>query len=60
MKKLNRFIIIVAKIAEVFMWVGAAMSLIITVLSAIGKMDLIRFFTDSTPGTDGYSRFSIS
>ena len=48
MKKLNRFIIIVAKIAEVFMWVGAAMSLIITVLSAIGKMDLIRFFTDST------------
>ena len=51
MKKLNRFIIIVAKIAEVFMWVGAAMSLIITVLSAIGKMDLIRFFTDSTPGT---------
>ena len=52
MKKLNRAIIIVSRIVEVFMWVGAGLSLIITVLAAIGKPGLIRFFTDATPGTE--------
>ena len=52
MKKLNRAVIIISKIVEVFMWVGAGLSLIITLLSAAGKLNLIRFFTDATPGTE--------
>lgn len=52
MKKLNRAIIIISRIVEVFMWVGAALSVIITILSAAGKLDLIHFFTDATPGTE--------
>ena len=52
MKKLNRAIIIISRIVEVFMWVGAGLSVIITLLSAVGKLDLIRFFTDATPGTE--------
>ena len=46
MKKLNRAIIIVSRIVEVFMWVGAALSLIITGLSAAGKFGLLKYFTD--------------
>ena len=52
MKKLNRAIIIIARIVEVFMWVGSGLSLIITLLATIGKSHLIRFFTDATPGTE--------
>lgn len=52
MKKLNRAIIIISRIVEVFMWVGSGLSVIITILAAIGKPGLIRFFTDATPGTD--------
>lgn len=52
MKKLNRAVIIIAKIVEVFMWVGCGLSVVITILAAIGKSDLIRFFTDAVPGTE--------
>ena len=46
MKKLNRAVIIIARIVEVFMWVGCALSAVITGLSAAGKFSLLRFFTD--------------
>ena len=52
MKKLNRVIIIVSRIVEVFMWVGCGLSAVITALSAAGKLDLIHLFTDATPGTE--------
>lgn len=51
MKKLNRAVIIISRIFEVFMWVGCGLSLIITVLFAVRKTDLLRYFTDVTPGT---------
>lgn len=46
MKKLNRVIIILSRIVEVFLWVGAALSLVITGLSAAGKFGLLKYFTD--------------
>lgn len=51
MKKLNRAIIILSRIVEVFMWVGCGLSLAITAAAAAGKPGLIRYFTDATPGT---------
>ena len=52
MKKLNRAVIIISKIVEVFMWVGCGLSVIIAILAAVNKPGLIRYFTDATPGTD--------
>ncbi|MBR1560409.1 MAG: hypothetical protein IJ646_09250 [Clostridia bacterium] len=52
MKKLDRAVIIISRIVEVFMWVGTGMSVVIAVLAAVGKPELIRFFTDATSGTD--------
>ena len=52
MKKLNRAVIIISKIVEVFMWVGCGLSVIIALLAAFNKPGLIRYFTDATPGTD--------
>ena len=52
MKKLNRAVIIISKIVEVFMWVGSGLSAVIALLATIHKADLIRYFTDATPGTD--------
>ena len=52
MKKLNRAVIIISRIVEVFMWVGCGLSVVIALLAAFNKPDLIRFFTDATPGTD--------
>ena len=49
MKKLDRAIIIISKIIEVFMWVGCALSAVITLLFATGKLNLVRYFTDVTP-----------
>ena len=51
MKKLNRAIIIISRIIEVFMWVGCGLSAIITGLSAAGRYDLLKFFTDAGPET---------
>ena len=39
MNKLNRAVIIISRIAEVFMWVGCGLSAVITALSAAGKLD---------------------
>ena len=52
MKKLNRVVIIISRIVEVFMWVGSGLSAVIALLAAIHKADLIRYFTDATPGTE--------
>ena len=52
MKKLNRAVIIISRIVEVFMWVGCGLSVIIALLAAFNKPGLIRYFTDATPGTD--------
>ena len=46
MKKLNHAIIILSRIVEVFMWVGAALSVVITGLSAAGRFGLLKYFTD--------------
>ncbi len=51
MKKLNRVIIVLSRIVEVFMWVGAGLSVIITGLSAAGKFDLLKYFTDAGSGS---------
>ena len=48
MKKLNNAVIIIARIVEVFMWVGCGLSAIITGLCALGKFDLLKYFTDAT------------
>ena len=47
--KLNRAIIIISKIVEVFMWVGCAGSAILAGLTAAGRFDLMRYFTDARP-----------
>ena len=51
MKKLNRAIIIISRIIEVFMWVGAALSVVLTGLGAAGKFSAMRFFASVTPQT---------
>ncbi len=51
MKKLDRAIIIISRIIEVFMWVGCGLSIIITILFASGKLNLLRYFTDVTAET---------
>ena len=51
MKKLNRAIIIISRIIEVFMWVGAALSAVLTGLGAAGKFSAMRFFASVTPQT---------
>ena len=57
--KLNKVVTIIAKIAEVFMWVGAALSLVITIVVAVGHQDLMWLFTDaaeqSVLATGGFS-----
>ena len=60
--KLNRAIVIIAKIVEVFMWVGCAGSAILTGLTAAGRFDLMRFFTDARPdaATLSGSGFSLA
>lgn len=50
MKKLNRAIIIISKIVEVFMWVGCGLSAVIVGLGAAGRFDLMKFFTDAGQG----------
>ena len=52
MKKINRAVIIISRIVEVFMWVGCGLSVIISLLAAFNKPGLIRYFTDATPGTE--------
>lgn len=51
MKKLNRAVIIISRIVEVFMWVGCGLSAIITGLCAAGRYDLMKFFTDARSTT---------
>ena len=51
MKKLNRAVIIISRIVEVFMWVGCGLSVVIIALSLAGRFDLLKFFTDA--GQDG-------
>ena len=51
MKKLDRAIIIISRIVEVFLWVGCGLSIIITILFATGKLNLVRYFTSATPET---------
>ena len=51
MKKLNRAVIIIARIIEVFLWVGCGLSIIITGLSAAGRFNLLKYFTDAYPNS---------
>ncbi len=57
--KLNKAVTIIAQIAEVFMWVGAALSLVITIVVAVGHQDLMWLFTDAAEqsilATGGFS-----
>ena len=45
--KLNKAVTIIAKIAEVFMWIGAAFSIVITALVATGNQGMMWLFTDA-------------
>ena len=51
MKKLNRAVIIISRIVEVFMWVGCGLSVIITALSAAGKFGALKYFTNAGQGS---------
>ena len=59
MSKLNKAVTIIAKIAEVFMWIGAAFSVVITGLVVTNNQHLMGFFTDaadqSVLATGGFS-----
>lgn len=47
MKGLNKAVIIISKIVEVFNWVGCALCLFIIGVSVAGKTELLRFLTDA-------------
>lgn len=49
MKKLNKVVIILSKIAEVGYFVGAALSVVIACLAGTGLLDKIKYFTDADP-----------
>ena len=57
--KLNKAVMIIAKIAEVFMWIGAALSLATTIVVAAGHPALMALFTDAAEqsilATGGFS-----
>lgn len=49
MKKLNKAVIILSKIAEVGYFIGAALSVVIAILAGTGMLDKIKYFTDADP-----------
>lgn len=50
MKQLNKAAIIISKICEVGFWAATAISLVLTVISAIGKFEWFKYLTDITSG----------
>ena len=61
MKKLNRAVIIISKIVEVFMWVGCGLSAILTGICWASKFELMKYFTDARVSTPmlAYGDFSL-
>ncbi len=61
MKKLEKAVIVISGICEVFMWVGAILSIVMIVLSSIGRIDLLKYVAsvDSTTKELTMGGFSI-
>lgn len=60
MKRINKAIIVMSKIVEVFMWVGAALSAAVAVVLCMGKWEWMKYFTSVSPADTDLRLGSVS